>query len=216
MIRNNICTIYIVRHAQSIHNAEYDVKKESLTKASKLGSKLTSLGVEQARIRAESFKGIHFDKIFSSDFLRAKQTADIIALEHKLEVITNKLLREKSWGSFEYKLHKLNWEKLKELQKGLSDREKMKIKLSEDMESEDEALARLIMFLEEISVAYVGKTILVVCHGNIMRSLLVFLKHARYDELATGTLENTSYYILESDGVNFFIKDIKGLHKKVI
>ena len=205
-----------MRHAQSVHNAEYDDKKENLTKVNELGPKLTNLGIEQAKVRAKALKNIHFDKIFSSDFLRAKQTADIIAFEHKLEVITNKLLRERSWGNFEYKLHKLNWEKLNELQKGLSDREKMKIKLSDDMESEDEALARFIMFLEEISVAYAGKTILVVCHGNIMRSLLVFLRHAKYDEFATGTLENTGYYILESDGTNFFIKDVKGLDKKTI
>lgn len=213
MRNNNVCTIYIVRHAQSIHNVEYANKKENLTKANELGSKLTTLGIEQAKARAQTFKNIHFYKIFSSDFLRAKQTAEIIALDHKLLVITNKLLREKYWGGFEGRLHKMDWKKLTKLQKGLSDKEKMKVKLSEDMESENEALSRFITFLREVSIAYIGKTIMVVCHGNIMRSLLVNLGVAKYDELPGGTIENTGYYVLESDGIEFFVKETIGVNK---
>ena len=89
-MNNNFCRIYLLRHAQSIHNAEYDDINKKITKTNELGSKLTDLGIEQAKIRAKTFKNIHFDKIFSSDFLRAKQTADLIILEHKLEVITSK------------------------------------------------------------------------------------------------------------------------------
>lgn len=213
MMNKNYCTIYIVRHAQSVHNAEYDDKKEDLTKANELGSKLTNLGIEQTKTRAKTFKNIHFDKIFSSDFLRAKQTADIIALEHELEVITNKLLREKYWGSYEGRLHKMDWEKLTALQKGLADIEKMKVKISDDMESEYEALSRFTVFLREVSVAYYEKTILVVCHGNIMRSLLVRLGFASYDELSEGSIDNTGFYVLESDGVDFFIKETVGVNK---
>lgn len=208
------CTIYIVRHAQSVHNAEYDIKKENLTKANELGSKLSNLGIEQAKARAKALKNIHFDKIFSSDFLRAKHTADIIALEHRLEVITNKLLREKYWGSYEGRLHKMDWKKLTALQKGLSDIEKMKVKISDDMESEYEALLRFITFLREVSVAYIGKTILVVCHGNIMRSLLTQLDFGSYDELPVGIIDNTGYYVLKSDGIDFFVKETVGVNKK--
>lgn len=211
---NKYCTIYIVRHAQSVHNAEYDDKKEDLTKANELGSRLTNFGIEQATARAKALKNVHFDKIFSSDFLRAKQTADIIALEHKLEVITNKLLREKYWGSYEGRLHKMDWEKLTALQKGLSDIEKMKVKISDDMESEYEALSRFIIFLREVSIAYIGKTIMVVCHGNIMRSLLTHLGFGSYDELPVGVIDNTGYYVLESDGVDFFIKETVGVNKE--
>lgn len=213
MRNDNFCTIYLVRHAESIHNAEYDQKKESVTKTGELGSDLSELGIKQSKDRARTFNKIHFDKIFSSDYLRAKHTADIIALEHKLAVTTNKLLREKFWGKFEGRMHKIDWKRLAELQNGLSDTEKMKIKLSEDMENEEEALARLIIFLREASVAYLGKTILVVCHGNIIRSLLVHLGEARYDELPAGTVENTGYVKLESDGIDFFIKEIVGVNK---
>jgi alpha-ribazole phosphatase len=209
----NPTIIYIVRHAQSVHNAEYDSKKNKVTKTNELGAVLTDLGISQAQKCAQAFKDIHFNKIFSSDFYRAKQTADIIASEHNLVVTMDKLLRERSWGSFDGRLHKLKWEKLRDLQKDLSDKEKMKIKLGEDMESEKQALERFMIFLKGIAISYQGKTILIVCHGNIMRSLLVNLGIAKYDELPGGSIGNTGYYVLENNGKEFVVKESHGVNK---
>ncbi|GIW64746.1 MAG: hypothetical protein KatS3mg092_0679 [Patescibacteria group bacterium] len=40
---------------------------------------------------------------FSSDLVRAKETAEIIALKHKINIITLKTLRERAFGRLEGK-----------------------------------------------------------------------------------------------------------------
>lgn len=213
MKNNNMCTIYVVRHAQSVNNSKFEGGQEIFKKRKKLGSELTSLGIEQSKTLAQKFNNIHFDKVFSSDFTRARQTAEILVQEQKLEVITTKLIRERNWGSLDGKVTAKIKEKIKELQKGLSDLEKMRIKIVKDAESEEEAMSRLIKFLREISIAYKGKTLLVVCHGNIMRSLLVYLAEAKYDELPGGSFLNTGYIKMDSDETEFNVREIHGMNK---
>ena len=48
---------------------------------------------------------IKFDAIFSSDLLRTAQTAEIIALEHRLLVETPKALRGRRFGKLEGQSH---------------------------------------------------------------------------------------------------------------
>jgi broad specificity phosphatase PhoE len=206
-----LTTVYLVRHAQSIHNAHYDAGKHPDI-IGKLGSGLSPIGVQQANTLAKKLQKISFDAIFSSDFIRAKQTAEIIALQKNLEVMTSNAIRERYWGSLEGKVTKDVQNHIKQLQQGLSDLDKMKVKIDKDMESEAEAVSRLITFLRGIALAYEGKTVLVVAHGNIMRSFLTHLGFARYDELAPGSIENGGYVQLESDGIDFSIKETFGIH----
>ena len=60
--------VYFVRHGQSQHNLE---KRASGWSA----APLSELGHEQARSIAPLFRDIKMDKVFSSDLLRARQTA---------------------------------------------------------------------------------------------------------------------------------------------
>ena len=61
--------VFFVRHGQSQHNLE---KKASGWST----APLYDLGHEQARAIAPLFEGIKIDKVFSSDLLRARQTAE--------------------------------------------------------------------------------------------------------------------------------------------
>lgn len=207
-------TIYIVRHGQSLGNAHYAQNETQFVSTSELGSALSDLGVQQVRDIAAKLRSIHFDAIFSSDFTRAVQTAEIIALERKMEVITTKLIRERNLGSMEGKMTKAANEQVKQLQQGLSDEEKMSIKLVPDMENEAEIVKRFLTFLREVTLAYQGKTILVANHGHMMRSLLLHLGFAKYDKLPSGSIKNTGYIKLESDGVEFIVKETWGVEKK--
>lgn len=197
-------TIYLVRHGESLSNTYYDKGLPAPT-FGELGSDLTELGEEQARTVAKKLNHVHFDAVFSSDFIRAKRTAEIIKAERKLEVITTHLIRELNWGDYHNRGPEAK-KKIKELQKGLSDVEKMKVKVG-DMESQAEAVSRLITFLRETAIAYPEQNILVVAHGNIMRSLLVHLGFAPYNALGSGTVKNGGYIKLESDGIDFFVKE---------
>lgn len=212
MSKQNKAIIYVVRHAESEGNAGI-LRKEH----HKLGSELTNQGKKQAKNLSRVLKNIVFDKIFSSDLARTQQTAEILALERKIEIETTSLIRERSFQnyvkSFTNKTEEeLSQEIRKNLEK-LDEKAKMQYKHSPSMESAQEAATRLLNFIKEIAVAYQGKTILVVAHGNIMRSLLTHLGYAKYDELPNGAIENTGFFVLESNGEEFNIINTHGIIK---
>lgn len=200
-------TIYLVRHGESTFNAGTHIKGDP---------ELTEKGILQARDIAKKLRSIHFDAIFSSDFIRAKRTAEIMAVERKLAVKTTKLIRERDFGPTFEKNRKQAVEAIKAAIQNLSDKEKLNYKHFEDIEPEYDAVSRLITFLREIAVSHQGKTVLVVAHGNLMRSLLVHLGWASYDELPSGSLANTGYIHLESDDTDFFVRDTYKVTKNII
>lgn len=221
MTNKNYTTIYIVRHGQSHHNANEDIQDEEFhSQWGDTQAPLTNEGIKQARIRAAALQHIHFDAIFSSDLTRAKQTAEIIKLERNLAIHTTSLIRERNHWQHVYTLKKrgktveeIEDEIRQNLQK-LDQKAKMAYKISKDIESPKEAAGRLLTFLREIAISYSGKTVLVINHGNNMRSLLTHLGWATFDELPfIKSVENTGYIVLESDGVNFFVKETHGIHK---
>lgn len=172
------------------------------------------MGIRQAKEVANFLRKTKIDAIFSSNLTRAKKTAKIIAFERKIHVQTENLLRERTWGSLEGKnLGKIARKIRKELEQ-LSHEGKMKYKPVPDAESWDDAASRLTQFLLQISASYVGKTVLIVSHGNIMRALLVRLGYAKYDQLPVGSIKNTGYFILKSDGKNFILKKVWGVQKE--
>src|ERR1700744_6567137 len=94
MDQTDYCTIYIIRHGESEANAA-DIYG--------LNTKLTSKGKKQAKETAEKFKDIHFDAVFSSPLIRAKETVAIITEERELEIETKEALRERDEGVIEGK-----------------------------------------------------------------------------------------------------------------
>jgi len=66
-------------------------------------SPLTELAIKQAQARSQELRDINFTAAFSSDLSRAKKTAEIMALNHEITVISTKLLRERALGIFEGK-----------------------------------------------------------------------------------------------------------------
>lgn len=205
---NNYCTLFIVRHGQTQWNVKGLLQGQA-------DSPLTKLGINQAKILGEQLKNIHFDAIFSSDSLRAKRTARFITMERKMVIKTTKLLRERSFGKFEGKPYLQLDQELKdlliELEK-LTDVEKLKFKTPE-MESDEELFIRFNTFLREIAVAFAGKTILVVTHGGMIRSLLIHLGFGTYSQIPHSAISNGGFIKLESDGVDYFIRQTQGVSK---
>ena len=203
------CTFYIVRHGQAQANVDKVV-------AGSTDTPLTAEGENQARARGEELSSIKFDAAFSSDLMRAHKTAQLIALSHQLMVNTTEIIRERHFGTWEGRLEK---EALSENQhlfdklKMLSEADKKSFKFNDGYESNDEIVARMLTFLREVAVAYPGKTVLVVSHGSIMRSLLIHLGFGLFDEFSAGCIQNTGYIKLETDGVDFNILETKGVTK---
>ena len=90
----NYCTIYLVRHGETEWNEKKLIQGYS-------DIPLNKKGELQAKQLGQEFNNIYFDAVFSSDLLRAKNSAEIIILEKKLTVATTKVLRERFFGRFE-------------------------------------------------------------------------------------------------------------------
>ena len=205
----NICTLYLVRHGETEWNKSGMVMGQS-------DSPLTETGLEQAKTTAQELKDIHFDAIISSDLHRAKRTAEIIKLERQLAIQTSKALRERTYGSWEGKMgedYRENFRHLFDKVKQLSEKEAKSFKFADDIESDEQVISRFIAQLREISVAYPNKIVLVITHGGCIRTFLMHIDFVKWDELPVGSFSNAGYVKVQSDGVDFFIKEVKGIKK---
>jgi broad specificity phosphatase PhoE len=201
---NTYTTIYIVRHGESIWNTKSIVQGQ----LNNLENTLTTNGELQSREIAIALKDIYFQAIYSSDLLRAHQTAEIIALEHELEVNTNEALREKSHGEYEGTENQA-YLQLFTMWASLTDHERLHYKVTESGETPAEAMKRFTLFLKEIALAHSGNAILVVTHGGIMKDFLISQRLKSYDGFAG--FKNTGFIKLRCDGEKFLIDDLQGL-----
>lgn len=204
--KKNYCTFYIIRHGETDWNKKNHIQGQK-------DIRLNGNGIRQAKEAAQLLKHIHFDHVYSSDLLRAKRTAEIIALEHKLAVETTTVLRERQLGTFEGKPMTLLTTLDEDLRR-LSGEEKEAFKSKHAVEDTDEMASRFITFLRETAIANPRKTILVASHGMLIKVLLTHLGFLRPDETVSSKIANAGYIILESDGVDFFITEMKGLTKE--
>jgi len=201
--KNAETILYIVRHGQSESNIRQSYGGHT-------DVALTDAGREQARKRAQEFKSIKFDAVYSSDLSRAKETAELIKLERDLVIKTTELLRERNFGDLEDRTHKEVREQYQELFKtydSLSQKERFHFKLHPTMEGGEELLTRFITTLREISLANMSKLVLVASHGSVLRGFLGHLDE-RYYSMRT---VNTGWVKLSCDGVNFKILETNGI-----
>ncbi len=206
--KKNYCTIYLVRHGETDWNAKGLVQGQS-------NIPLNKRGEQQAKDLANKLKKIRFAAVFSSDLLRAKKTAEIIALEKNIAIITTQVLRERYFGPLEGKSNpwlKIWQSKLKKSLKQLIAEEEKIFKASPKIENDDRLLNRFIPFLREVAVAYPNKKILMVTHGVVLRAFLKkigFFKNSA--DSFNASIKNCAYIKLETDGVDFFIKETEGI-----
>ena len=206
---SNPARIYVVRHGQSTFNTGQTRED--------LDSKLTELGKKQSENLGMKFKNIDFAAIFSSELVRTKETAEIINQDRNLEVQENKGINER--GFYRYAMHvkreevDLEEEIMNEMLI-LNEEKKMKYKHTPDMESAEEGAKRLLNFLQEMGRKYRNKNVLVISHTNLMRSVLTFLEYAKYDELPAGSVKNTGYFVLETDGEDFSVVETHDIEKQ--
>ncbi|MBD3250507.1 MAG: hypothetical protein GF381_02990 [Candidatus Pacebacteria bacterium] len=83
--------LYLVRHGESEGN------KQKIHQGP--DTRLTEVGLSQAKILAHRFKKIEIDVILSSPFRRAMQTAEQIAQTTSKEITTDPVFREFCWPS---------------------------------------------------------------------------------------------------------------------
>src|SRR3990167_1331844 len=141
-------TFYIVRHGQSTGNINNIIQGH-------LDHPLSELGKKQAKERAKSFSNIKFDLVFSSDLLRARQTAEIIVLKHKLVVSTTHSLRERYYGKFQglsFSALPTPIKKIFDQWQSLSSKEWLIHRIDDSVETGEEMLNRFMKFIRELAI----------------------------------------------------------------
>ena len=149
-------TILLARHGETDWNAERRVQGHSDTA-------LNDRGREQARTLAGELAGERIDAVYSSDLLRAHETARIVAEQRGLGVTAIRDLRERHFGTWE----------------GLTD-EEIFVRYPQvlegatwgDAETQDEMAERVVGALLRIAETHPGQHVLVVSHGGPLRRIL--------------------------------------------
>jgi broad specificity phosphatase PhoE len=124
---------------------------------------LNDTGRTQARLAAASLNREDWDVIISSPLSRAKDTADIVALELGMNVVIVPELIERSFGVAEGLDH-ASWRKLYESHQVI-----------EGLESLEDLRTRTVQLLDLIANEYPGQRVLAVSHGAFIRKVLTIV-----------------------------------------
>lgn len=201
------CTLYLVRHGETDYNKKHFVQGQAQIP-------LNEQGRFQAKEAAKKFGVKKIDVMYSSDLIRATETAKIIAQEHKLEVILTEAFRERFFGRWQHQSGKNPPDEINKLLKAfyaLTPDEQWHKKPFDDYESNEELIGRAFTKLRAIASEYIGKTVMVVTHGGVIRILLAHLGLFPRSKMREYRMRNTAIVELQSDGITFIVKHTEGL-----
>jgi len=153
-LKNNY---FLLRHGQTIYQTKRRDFLYSASENFKLG--LTKEGKKQINKIAKSLKAKKIDLIFSSDFLRTSQSAEIIAKALSLKINFDKRLRDINLGIFQGGLK----EKYK---KFFAAKKEKFFRRPPKGESWNDVKKRMLDFLKKLEKKYKGSNILIISHGD--------------------------------------------------
>lgn len=134
---------------------------------------LNETGRKQASVASEKMKGVEISAIYSSDLLRAKQTAEAIAVSLELPVILEPRLREINLGAWEGMFSE---DIEAQYPQELADRARDPFHTpAPNGESPYEVAERVLKAVNEIADRHRDESVLIVAHGI---SLAVIICHA--------------------------------------
>lgn len=153
-------TVYLARHGQTEENLARIFQGH-------LPGRLTEEGKKQAERLGERLKDVHFDAVVSSDLQRVKDTVRLILGDRSVPWDASPLFREIDWGSWT----------------GLPIDSVDKSCIPDDAESREQLYGRARLCVDYLRKHYDGKTVLVVAHGLINRSIRAVLAGISADRL---------------------------------
>ena len=121
---------------------------------------LSEQGISQIKLVAKSLKKENIDLIFCSDYLRTKQTAEIVAKILNLRVIADIRLGDTKIGNYYGKPKAEFYDEFPDPIR------RFKTKSPKCGESWNDVKKRLSVFLKEVEEKYQDKNILIVGHGD--------------------------------------------------
>ncbi len=179
--------IILIRHGETEWNSQKRMQGHS-------NSDLSSVGQVQIQALGQWMKNVPFDLIYSSDSLRAKQTAEAITQFSGHELQFDQRLREKNLGVFEGLTSEEARERHPEVFR-LFKTAGSKYVIDEG-ESTQQLQDRALEIVSEIRIKHPEERVLLVTHGGFIR---VVMKHSLGLSLETPTrflIRNTGVFRL--------------------
>ena len=179
--------IILIRHGETEWNSQKRMQGHS-------NSDLSSVGQAQIQALGQWMKIVPFDHIYSSDSLRAKQTAEAITQFSGHELKIDLRLREKNLGVFEGLTSEEARERHPEVFR-LFKTAGSKYVIDEG-ESTQQLQDRALEIVDEIRIKHPKEHVLLVTHGGFIR---VVMKHSLGLSLETPTrflIRNTGVFRL--------------------
>src|SRR5919197_5490556 len=155
--------IILARHGETDWNRERRWQGHS-------DRSLTEAGREQAQALATQLAAEHIDAVYSSDLVRAHETARIVAERLGVDVVTVPGLRERRFRS---------WAGLQDVD---FERRFPGVHGPPDGETREEMARRVLESLDAIAATHRGRTVLVVSHGGPIRAELRHHRHPSCEE----------------------------------
>ena len=196
--------IYFLRHGQTDWNRERrlqgSVSHTKLTEEGRRMAEDTGVGMAAA--------GLHFDRIYTSPYARAKETAELVSRWAGPNPVIDYRLREMCFGKYEgawYGKDRYPDENLRLFFEGDADRY---MPQGEGAESFAQVQSRLRDFLEKELRPQDGKitNVLCVAHSLVLKSLVRKLAGNGVSASAKKTLQpNCCVHIVRFDGKKFFL-----------
>ncbi len=177
--------LLLMRHGQTEWN-------QAMRTQGRTDIPLDETGRMQAMLAAERLKGARLDAVYTSPLLRARQTAEAIAIPHGLSVIPHPLLVERDFGIWE-------GEEFSALANKYPDgirlwREDPVAYTPEKAETLADVLARATAFLEELRAQHgEEETVLVVSHSIPLRLMVAHLIGLAPKYIHSLRMDNAAY-----------------------
>ena len=176
-------TLIVVRHGETDWNIDGKYQGH-------LDSSLSPLGIKQAEALAAGLSGRDIEAIYSSDLRRAVQTTEMIAQELSLPFITDDRLRERLLGIIQGETPDVFREQYPE-ESRLFFSTCPDYALPEG-ESLRQLYVRNIACAEELTEDHIGRKILIVTHGGVLRSFLYKVLNLSLNQSLPASLFNAS------------------------
>lgn len=181
-------TLYLLRHGQTALNAS------NIIQGQQIDAPLNDVGLQQAKLFWNKYRGTELDLVVYSNLLRTKQTIERF-LTKPLAGLEYAGSREISWGEIEGKVNEghIFEEYTRVTQAWLSGNFEAK---SPSGESVSEVAVRCSTFLDIIT-NIPQQRVLVCTHGRIIRILVCLLMGWDLTRMDEAPHSNTGLYILE-------------------
>lgn len=207
---HELTTITLVRHGETTWNAEKRWQGH-------LDSPLTAEGRQQAASLATRLSAVPFVAVYSSDLSRAVSTAEILNADRQLAIRLSAALRERYAGCIEgttpQERTQQQLQQLLEKYFALPTDKKWTHSPVPGWESHHALMTRVLNELRAIAVAHKGQHVLVVSHSGVLRTLLAHLGWVSTEQMEKLAISNGGFIMLQSDGIDFFIRDVEGITK---